>query len=62
MKQAEVETQKKLIASEVEAKKLFLDQEKSLKEAAEKLLLKEKQLKDSEAEKKRLFVENDQLQ
>ncbi len=42
MKQAEEEAQKKLIASEVEAKKLFLDQEKSLKEAADKLLQQEK--------------------
>jgi hypothetical protein len=72
MKQAEAEAEKKLQAledeakklraSEVDAKKLFLDQEKSLREAAEKLLQKENQLKDSEAEKKRILIENEQLQ
>jgi hypothetical protein len=35
---------------EAETKKLLLDSEKSLKEAADKLLKQEKQLQDAEAE------------
>ena len=58
----EVGAVKKFQALEAETKILLLDHEKSLKEAADILLQKENQLKDSEAEKNRLLIENEQLQ
>jgi hypothetical protein len=62
IKVSEVEAVKKFQALEAETKILYLDHEKSLKEAADKLLQQEKQLQDAEAEKKSLLIEYEKLQ